>query len=202
MFRVPATHHLQGSVGQQAITSLSQLNNSPRIYRNDRFVVMYIKQRSFLNPLRRNGELPVPRQTGRYRITRTGGEEVRAFVPLPATSDRSSIGDGWSDIRSPFRCHDGTDTTCGRRFDGTDLGLVPLRDSSAREAVATSQIEGAQATFRDVVAFEATSHSDHPDDVREICNYVAAPGTCPAPGLRTRMDCRSASACCARHTAF
>ena len=43
-----------------------------------------------------------------------------------------------------------------------------------KEAVVTSQIEGTQATLRDVVVFEATSHSDHPDDVREVCNYVAA----------------------------
>ena len=43
-----------------------------------------------------------------------------------------------------------------------------------KEAVVMSQIEGTQATLRDVVAFEATSHSDRPDDVREVCNYVAA----------------------------
>ena len=43
-----------------------------------------------------------------------------------------------------------------------------------KEAVVTSQIEGTQATFQDVVAFEATSHSDRLDDVREVCNYVAA----------------------------
>ena len=43
-----------------------------------------------------------------------------------------------------------------------------------KEAVVTSQIEGTQATLRDVVAFEATSHSDRPDDVHEVCNYVAA----------------------------
>ena len=43
-----------------------------------------------------------------------------------------------------------------------------------KEAVVTSQIEGTQATLQDIVVFEATSHSDRPDDVREVCNYVAA----------------------------
>ncbi len=43
-----------------------------------------------------------------------------------------------------------------------------------KEAVVTSQIEGTQATLRDVVTFEATHRSDRPDDVREVCNYVDA----------------------------
>lgn len=43
-----------------------------------------------------------------------------------------------------------------------------------KEAVVTSQIEGTQATLRNVVTFEATHRSDRPDDVREVCNYVDA----------------------------
>ena len=43
-----------------------------------------------------------------------------------------------------------------------------------KEAVVTSQIEGTQATFQDVAAFEATRQSDRLEDVLEICNYVAA----------------------------
>ena len=43
-----------------------------------------------------------------------------------------------------------------------------------KEAVVTSQIEGTQATLRDVITFEATHRSDRPDDVREVCNYVNA----------------------------
>jgi len=43
-----------------------------------------------------------------------------------------------------------------------------------KEAVTTSQIEGTQATLRDVVEFEATEQSDHPEDVEEVCNYVHA----------------------------
>ncbi|MEL6741779.1 MAG: Fic family protein, partial [Planctomycetota bacterium] len=41
-----------------------------------------------------------------------------------------------------------------------------------KEAVLSSQIEGTQATLRDVATFEATSSTDRPDDVEEVCNYV------------------------------
>ncbi|MFM7291865.1 MAG: Fic/DOC family N-terminal domain-containing protein, partial [Planctomycetia bacterium] len=43
-----------------------------------------------------------------------------------------------------------------------------------KEAVLSSQIEGTQATFRDVATFEATHASQHPADVAEVCNYVDA----------------------------
>jgi Fic family protein len=41
-----------------------------------------------------------------------------------------------------------------------------------KEAVVSSQIEGTQATFQDVLNFEATQQSDRPNDVQEVCNYV------------------------------
>ena len=43
-----------------------------------------------------------------------------------------------------------------------------------KEAVVTSQIEGTQATLRDILTFEATEQCERPDDVREVCNYVDA----------------------------
>jgi Fic family protein len=43
-----------------------------------------------------------------------------------------------------------------------------------KEALVSSQIEGTQATFQDVVAFEATRRSERPADVEEVCNYVEA----------------------------
>jgi len=41
-----------------------------------------------------------------------------------------------------------------------------------KEAVLSSQIEGTQATLRDIATFEATNSTDRPDDVEEVCNYV------------------------------
>lgn len=43
-----------------------------------------------------------------------------------------------------------------------------------KEAVVSSEIEGTQATLQDVATFEATRQAEHPDDVREVCNYVDA----------------------------
>lgn len=43
-----------------------------------------------------------------------------------------------------------------------------------KEAVITSQIEGTQATLKDVLTFEATRKAERPDDVQEVCNYVEA----------------------------
>jgi Fic family protein len=43
-----------------------------------------------------------------------------------------------------------------------------------KEAVISSQIEGTQATLREVVTFEATKAADRPHDVEEVCNYINA----------------------------
>ena len=43
-----------------------------------------------------------------------------------------------------------------------------------KEAVVSSEIEGTQATLQDVVTYEATKQAQHPDDVRDVCNYVDA----------------------------
>jgi len=43
-----------------------------------------------------------------------------------------------------------------------------------KEAVISSQIEGTQATLKDVVSFEATRQAEHPAEVEEVCNYIDA----------------------------
>ncbi|MEI7782227.1 MAG: Fic/DOC family N-terminal domain-containing protein, partial [Planctomycetota bacterium] len=43
-----------------------------------------------------------------------------------------------------------------------------------KEAVISSQIEGTQATLRDVLTFEATRKAERPDDVQEVCNSIDA----------------------------
>ena len=113
------------------------------------------------------------RRTGHYRVSSTSGEEVRAFVPYPLPpADPPLAIDGHA-----AKLHADAQTALARL--AVAGGMVPRTDwflygFVRKEAVITSQIEGTQATLRDVLAFEATEQSDRPDDVEEVCNYVAA----------------------------
>ena len=93
------------------------------------FFVVYIKQRSFLNLLSKNGELPpVTRQTGQYRITSTtGGEEVRAFVPfpLPPADPPLEIDGLISHLHTAALAE--SSPTRSRGFGSTESRLVPVR---------------------------------------------------------------------------
>lgn len=113
------------------------------------------------------------RQTGTYRIAAAHGEEVRAFVPSPLPpAGPPLVVEG-----SLAERHTGALAALGRlRVAG---GMVPdpgwfLYGFVRKEAVVSSQIEGTQATLRDVAAFEATKTSDRPEDVEEVCSYVDA----------------------------
>jgi len=113
------------------------------------------------------------RETGVYRSTQAHGEAFRAFVPRPLPP-----------ADPPLRL-DGPalDLVAGAGASLERLALAGAMVPSAdwflygfvrKEAVITSQIEGTQATLRDVLAFEATHETDRPDDVEEVCNYVDA----------------------------
>jgi Fic family protein len=113
------------------------------------------------------------RETGQYRVTTHDSEQVRAFVPhpLPPAEPPLLLDDRLGAL------HAGALGAIERLR--VAASLVPSADwflygFVRKEAVVTSQIEGTQATLRDVVTFEATSASDRPDDVEEVCNYVDA----------------------------
>jgi Fic family protein len=115
----------------------------------------------------------MPRITGAYRITRLGGEEVRAFVPAPLPPVEPSL------VLDPALAgaHGTAMTALGQL--AVAAGMVPspgwfLYGFVRKEALITSQIEGTQATLQDVLAFEAGQAAERPDDVQEVCNYVAA----------------------------
>jgi Fic family protein len=115
----------------------------------------------------------MPRQTGTYRTTTTTGESVQAFVPhpLPPTDP-------------PLTISGAIDLQCAKALAAIDRlelagNMVPSTDwflygFVRKEAVLTSQIEGTQATLRDVLKFEATEEAERPEDVEEVCNYVDA----------------------------
>lgn len=113
------------------------------------------------------------RTTGHYHTTMIGGEEVRAFVPVPLPPSRPPLAiDGGLAVLHA----DALSALARLAVAGT---IVPDADwflygFIRKEAVITSQIEGTQATLIDVLTYEATQKTKRPEEVREVCNYVDA----------------------------
>jgi len=113
------------------------------------------------------------RKTGEYRLTRTGDETVRAFMPFPLPP-----------ADPPLRLDSQITQALGQAMAALGkLALAANLVSSAdwflygfvrKEALITSQIEGTQATLEDVLAFQAGQKAQRPEDVREVCNYLDA----------------------------
>jgi Fic family protein len=114
----------------------------------------------------------VTRQTGSYLQVTTGGEEVRAFVPLPLPV-----------ANPPIR----TDELL-RQIDAAEYSLGHLAIAAQvvpsvdwflygfvrKEAVLTAQIEGTQATLTDLLQYESAENGELTADVEEVSNYVDA----------------------------
>ncbi len=113
------------------------------------------------------------RTTGVYQISKSGGEEVRAFVPHPLPPRDPPIV-----VEGPVAAALAEGNAALGRL-AVAGAMVPsaewfLYGFVRKEAVISSQIEGTQATLHDVLSYEATEKTDRPDDVLEICNYVEA----------------------------
>jgi Fic family protein len=111
--------------------------------------------------------------TGTYVTTSTAGESVRAFVPNPLPPDPP--------IKLTDRDHDlieKANRALGR-LDGIttllpDISLF-LYFYVRKEAVLSSQIEGTQSSFSDLLLHEEDLVPGVPlDDVQDVSNYVAA----------------------------
>lgn len=111
--------------------------------------------------------------TGRFEVTRSGGEEVRAFVPNPLPPQPPLELSG-----SRQRLLERATLAIGR-LDSIRV-LLPdphlfLYAYVRREAVLSSQIEGTQSSLSDLLLFELDEAPGVPfDDVVEVSNYVAA----------------------------
>ena len=111
--------------------------------------------------------------TGRYEVSTTAGETVRAFVPnfLPPLPPLDLTGPRQRMLEQAL-------LACGR-LDGVSA-LLPdpdlfLYGYVRREAVLSSQIEGTQSSLSDLLLFELDEAPGVPfDDVVEVSNYVAA----------------------------
>ena len=112
-------------------------------------------------------------RTGRFDITRVGGEEVRAFVPNPLPPEPPLELSGGRQ-----RLLERAILALGRLDSITTLLPDPqlfLYAYVRREAVLSSQIEGTQSSLSDLLLFELEGAPGVPfDDVVEVSNYVAA----------------------------
>ena len=115
----------------------------------------------------------MPRTTGTYRTSTAAGEAVQAFVPHPLPPVDSALQTAGDIDRLHAEALTGLARleVAGRMVPSTGWFLYGF---VRKEAVITSQIEGTQATLREVVTFEATKESNKPHDVEEVCNYVDA----------------------------
>ncbi len=110
---------------------------------------------------------------GRYEITSAGGEQVRAFVPVPLPPTPPLALDG-----SLQQALEEAGLALGR-LDGMSTFLPDhtlFRHIYVRkEAVLSSQIEGVQSSLLDLLLFEIDEAPTVPlDDVIEVSNHVSA----------------------------
>lgn len=116
------------------------------------------------------------RTTGTYRVTKiggSGGEEVRAFVPvpLPPADPPLALDETLMSLHAEAVGAVGKLSVAGAMVPSPQWFIYGF---VRKEAVVSSEIEGTQATLADVVTYEATKQAKRPDDVREVCNYVDA----------------------------
>jgi Fic family protein len=113
------------------------------------------------------------RVTGDYRVSATGDEVVRAFVPrpLPPAQPPLALDDDLSARLARAMASLSRLEVAGMMVPSADWFLYGF---VRKEAVISSQIEGTQCTLKDVLTYEATRKATRPDDVQDVCNYVDA----------------------------
>jgi Fic family protein len=112
-----------------------------------------------------------PPRLGRYVTTTVAGEPVKAFVPPPLPPADLDLGGLHQHL-------DRANQALGR-LDGLTVLLPDVRFLLylyvRKEALLSSQIEGTQSSFVDVLLFENKVPTNVPkEDVKEVSNYVAA----------------------------
>ncbi|MGN6370863.1 MAG: Fic family protein [Phycisphaerae bacterium] len=113
------------------------------------------------------------RVTGTYRVTGSGGEVVRAFIPYPLPPVDPPV-----QVEGELAARLSAAMTSIAKL-AVAADLVPdaalfLYGFLRKEALITSQIEGTQATLEDVFASDAGEKPQRPEDVEEVANYVVA----------------------------
>lgn len=115
--------------------------------------------------------IKAPSRLGRYVTTTVAGEPVRAFVPPPLPPVDLDL--------SGLQLRLERANQALGRLDGLTVLLPNVRFLLylyvRKEALVSSQIEGTQSSFADVLLFENKAPIEVPkEDVEEVSNYVAA----------------------------
>jgi len=115
----------------------------------------------------------VNRKAGKYITSTAGGESYQAYLPAPLPPDPPLVLDG-----ELLQWLEKANRAIGR-LDGISDGLPDshlfLYQYVRKEALLSSQIEGTQSSFSDLLLFEMDEAPGVPlDDVREVSNYIAA----------------------------
>lgn len=110
------------------------------------------------------------RVAGRYELSTTSGEEVRAFVPYALPPRDPPLVPEPSQLRAAEEALRHLDIA---------VDMVPSLDwflygFVRKEAVLSSQIEGVEATLTDLISTEAQRPTTVDADVQDVCNYLAA----------------------------
>lgn len=109
---------------------------------------------------------------GEYRYVGQGEARYRAFLPLPLPPNPPLRIDA-----KLLELLGDADRSLGRLDIISDLIPNPkmyLRQMVFKEALLSSQIEGTQSTFSDVLMFETSLGRPPNDDVKEVSNYIEA----------------------------
>jgi Fic family protein len=112
-------------------------------------------------------------ETGRYEVTTTAGEPVRAFIPnsLPPVPPLVLEGSVQQTLERALLALGRLDSLSTLLPDTGFFLYAYVR----KEAVLSSQIEGTQSSLSDLLLFELEESPGVPiDDVVEVSNYVAA----------------------------
>ena len=112
-----------------------------------------------------------PSRLGQYITTTVAGEPVRAFIPPPLPPKGLDLSDVHQQLDRANRALGRLDGLTALLPDVTFLLYLYVR----KEALVSSQIEGTQSSFVDVLLFENKIPTEVPkEDVEEVSNYVAA----------------------------
>jgi Fic family protein len=118
-----------------------------------------------------DNSLKAPSRPGKYVTTTVAGEPARAFIPSPLPPTNL-------DLSGLHQHLDRANQALGR-LDGLTVLLPDVRFLLylyvRKEALVSSQIEGTQSSFVDVLLFEnKVPTTVSKEDVEEVSNYVAA----------------------------